>query len=197
MSALKGTSLFTPEHSVDTCSWLREGSGWRQSRRWLARGLLSVPVGVIGTRPQESHIILGNVGITTSVECGDADLVRRGGSSHPTGGDFWAKGSHHNWNRGINSRSRSPGPWTAGVSTLPTYLWRWIFFSFNKIFCLQSLDQVTGLSGEGTSPSLCPWFWLRPNCLGAHFAGARIVLLYSFLQVKLLPCNPPDRPTNQ
>lgn len=42
--------------------------------------------GVIGTRPQESHTILGNVGITPSVECGDVDLMRRGGSSHPTGG---------------------------------------------------------------------------------------------------------------
>lgn len=182
---------------MDTCSWLREGSGWRQSRGWLARGLLSVLVR--GDRDQttgESHY-LG--------KCGDYPISgvwwRR---PHETGrkltshrGDFSAKGSHRNWNRGINSRSRSPGPWTAGVSTLPTYLWRWIFFSFNKIFCLQSLDQVIGLSGEGTSPSLCPWFWLLRCTLCAHFVGARIVLLYSFLQVKLLPCNPPDRPTNQ
>ena len=28
-----------------------------------------------------------------------------------------------------------------GVCTLLTYLWRWIFFSFNKTFCLQSLDK--------------------------------------------------------
>ena len=35
---------------------------------------------MMGSRPQESHTVWGNVGITTSVERGDTDLMRLRGS---------------------------------------------------------------------------------------------------------------------
>ena len=29
-------------------------------------------------------------------------------------------------------------------------------------------------------PCFCPWFWLRPNYLGAHFVGSKIILWIQF-----------------
>jgi len=39
----------------------------------------------MGSRPQESHTVWGNVGITTSVEGGDTDLMRLRGSPGTSG----------------------------------------------------------------------------------------------------------------
>lgn len=91
--------------------------------------------------------------------------------------------SHCNWNWLINSGSKSLGPWIAGVVYCLLVVMDFLFFYSN--LCLQSLAQMTGLSGDETFPWLCSWFGLKLNCWGAISFSFRVI--FSFLQMKSSP----------
>lgn len=93
---------------------------------------------------------------------------------------------------------QSSGPWIIGVVHCLLMVMDFLFFNSN--LCLQGLDQITGLSGDETFPSLCSWSGLKLPYSGAISFSFRPV--FSFLQMKPSPykhlpyLSTPPRPIN-
>lgn len=72
------------------CSWLREGSELKIGDSLSEDGFTAdnylLMSGALRHRPQESDAIFGDVGVATSVEGDEPDLVRLGGSYTSQGG---------------------------------------------------------------------------------------------------------------